>query len=401
MSFGVPAQVARDASDRAVALSTQIAALICLAAAIASVLAPGFFLLSGVRWWAAGCLLPMVAVLIVVVASRGTATMVVYIAVGAASTFIYTVALLQQTDSYHNTDLFVVALPLVALMLIGGSARDALVGVLWASVAYAVGDLAVFVAAIVTSREFMFDSISLSAYVFFMGLLLFYGLTRTSYRSAHTLILRTFREQRADEVRRAVAAELRTELHDTTLSELAAIAAAQPGPLPGRLRKRIESDISHWTDASQEADADTTTDENSWSTTELAEAIANARDAGLLVSVSGDRAPYIALPQDARRAVGLAARQCLVNVIKHSGQSSAEVMLSASSGTASVVVVDSGRGFDVGSLSAEGNDRMGLLHSVIERVERVGGSVSVFSRPGAGTSVLMVVPSDDSEGAQP
>jgi signal transduction histidine kinase len=35
---------------------------------------------------------------------------------------------------------------------------------------------------------------------------------------------------------------------------------------------------------------------------------------------------------------------------------------------------------------------MGLLHSVIERVERVGGSVSVFSKPGAGTSVLMIVP---------
>jgi signal transduction histidine kinase len=380
-----------------VALSTLGAALICLASALASVLAPGFFLVGGVRWWAAGCLLPMVAVMIVVIATRRAATMVVYIAVGAASTFIYTVALLQQTASYQNTDLFVVALPVVALMLIGGSAQDALLGVLWATAAYAVGAFAVFVGAIVAGRQFRFDSISLAAYILLMGLLLFYGLTRGSHRGAHTLILRTFREQRADEVRRAVAAELRTELHDTTLSELAAIASAKPGPLSPRLRERLESDIRHWTEKSPETGAVAASDDSTWNTTELAEAIANARDAGLLVSVTGDRAPYIALPHDARRAVGLAARQCLVNVIRHSGQSSAEVMLSASAGTASVVVVDGGRGFDVGTLSDEGSNRMGLLHSVIERVERVGGSVSVFSRPGTGTSVLMVVPAQQHE----
>ncbi|QDZ16334.1 sensor histidine kinase [Humibacter ginsenosidimutans] len=394
MSFGVPAQVARDAGDRAVAMSTQVGALLCLVAALASVLAPGFFAAGGVRWWAAGCLLPMIALMVTVVVTRSATAMAVYIVVGAASTFAYTVALLQQTSSYQNTDLFVVALPIVALMLVGGSARDALQGVLWATAAYAVGALAVFMAAIVTDRQFRFDSISLAAYVMFMGMLLFYGFARGAHRGAHTLILRTFREQRADEVRRSVAAELRTELHDTTLSELAAIASADPGPLSPRLRERLESDIRHWTESAHRPAAAGTVDDSTWAASDLAKAITHARDAGLLVQVTGDRGPYIALPHHARRAVGLAARQCLVNVIKHSGQSSAEVMLSASGGSTSVVVVDAGRGFDVGTLTVEGNDRMGLLHSVIERVERVGGSVSVFSRPGAGTSILMVVPSD-------
>jgi len=319
--------------------------------------------------------------------------MVVYIIVGSASTFVYTIALLQQTVSYTNTDLFVVALPLVALMLIGGSGADARVGVLWATAAYAAGDLAVFAAAVVSDHEFRFESISLATYVLFMGMLLFHGVTRSAYRGAHTLMLRTLREQRADEVRRAAAAELRAELHDTTLSELAAVAASTPGPLAPRFRERLESDIRHWTEQTghRVSGADTT-GESDWRATELSQAVEHARDSGLVVDLTGDRSTYTRLHTDARRALGLAARQCLVNVLKHSGQSKAEVMLSATPEMVSLVVVDAGRGFEVSTLTTEGSDRMGLLHSVIDRIERVGGSVSVFSKPGAGTSVLMVVP---------
>jgi signal transduction histidine kinase len=399
MSLGVPAQVAREAGSHAVARSTQVAALICLAAAATSVLAPGLFLLGGVRWWAVGCLLPMTAVLIVVMTRPSVGAKAAYVAVGAASTFVYTIALLEQTTAYTDTDLFVVALPLMALMLIGGSESDVRIGVLWATIAYAIGDLAVFAAAAVAGREFRFDAISLGAYVLFMTLLLFYSLTQGAYRSAHASIMRMLRQQHADELRRALAGELRAELHDTTLSELAAIATAVPGPVPERFRERLQADILHWTEDAQRADAQSSAEEGGWGATELAQAIEQARDAGLVVEVSGDPAPYTFLHNDARRAIGLAARQCLVNVLKHSGQSSAEVMLSASGGAVSLVVVDPGRGFDVGTLKAEGNDRMGLLHSVIERVERVGGSVSVFSRPGAGTSVLMVVPAATEAGA--
>ena len=399
MSLGVPAQVAREAGNHAVARSTQIAALICLAAAVASVLAPGLFLLGDVRWWAAGCLVPMAALMIVVMAGPSVGAMVAYIAVGAASTFFYTVALLEQTVAYKDTNLFVVALPLMALMLIGGSGSDSRVGVLWATLAYAVGDLAVFAAAWMSGREFRFDSISLGTYVLFMTLLLFHGVTLGAYRGAHTLIMRMLRQQHADELRGVLAAELRAELHDTMLSELAAVATAVPGPVSERFRERLQAGIRHWTDDAQHANAQGSRDEGGWRATELAQAIAHARDAGLVVDVSGDLVPYTSLQADARRAVGLAARQCLVNVLKHSGQSSAEVMLSASGGAVSLVVVDAGRGFDVGTLTAEGSDRMGLLHSVIERVERVGGSVSVFSRPGAGTSVLMVVPAETEGGA--
>jgi signal transduction histidine kinase len=47
-------------------------------------------------------------------------------------------------------------------------------------------------------------------------------------------------------------------------------------------------------------------------------------------------------------------------------------------------VSDDGRGFDLGSISAEGG--MGLI-SMRERTERLGGTLDVKSVPGEGTSV--------------
>ncbi|WP_460567252.1 sensor histidine kinase [Humibacter soli] len=393
MSLGMPAQVAREAGNRAIATSTQVGALICLGAAFISVLAPGFFLIGGVQWWAAGILLPMAALVIVVMVTESKLAMLAYVVVGCVSTFAYTVAVLQQTPSYTNTNLFVIALPLIALMLIGGSGHDTRVGVLWATAAYGLGDLAVFVASVVVGRQFRLDSVSLTAYVLFMALLLFHGVTRGWYRGAHALILRTLREQHIDEVRLQVAAELRAELHDTTLSELAALATAQPGPLAPKLRERLESDIRHWTTGPHRAqERRNVSDRTEWRESELARAIDHARDSGLVVDVTGDRRAYAELPPEVRRALGLAARQCLVNVLNHSGQSNVELAVSASHDEVSILIVDPGRGFDVSVISRQGSDRLGILHSVVDRIERVGGSVSIYSKPGAGTTVLMFAP---------
>jgi signal transduction histidine kinase len=49
-------------------------------------------------------------------------------------------------------------------------------------------------------------------------------------------------------------------------------------------------------------------------------------------------------------------------------------------------VSDDGRGFDLGSIGAEGG--MGLV-SMRERTEKLGGKLDVKSAPGAGTSVFV------------
>jgi signal transduction histidine kinase len=126
-----------------------------------------------------------------------------------------------------------------------------------------------------------------------------------------------------------------------------------------------------------------------WQESRLAAAVDAARDAGLQVNVSGDLTVLARLTREASRALGLAVRQCLANVLQHSGTDRAEVALYGTEGEVTVMVVDSGRGF---SESETAKDRMGLRNSVRTRVEQAGGTVRLWSTPGRGTSVMIRVP---------
>ena len=48
-----------------------------------------------------------------------------------------------------------------------------------------------------------------------------------------------------------------------------------------------------------------------------------------------------------------------------------------------------------------GSDRLGLRQSVRKRIERLGGSVVIWSRPGAGTSVLLTLPAGPAPAGTP
>jgi signal transduction histidine kinase len=52
-------------------------------------------------------------------------------------------------------------------------------------------------------------------------------------------------------------------------------------------------------------------------------------------------------------------------------------------------VLDEGQGFDQARVPA---DRLGLRASVRERLAAVGGGVTIWTRPGQGTSVMLRVP---------
>jgi signal transduction histidine kinase len=85
-----------------------------------------------------------------------------------------------------------------------------------------------------------------------------------------------------------------------------------------------------------------------------------------------------------------ALRECLENARRHSGVRAADVIVIVDDdGRASVVVVDEGRGFDPDAVPP---DRLGLRDSVTGRLTDVGGSVTVWSGPGSGTSLLLRVP---------
>jgi signal transduction histidine kinase len=87
-----------------------------------------------------------------------------------------------------------------------------------------------------------------------------------------------------------------------------------------------------------------------------------------------------------------AVGQALDNVVEHAAATRAAVFAEEDAGAVVVTVRDDGRGFayDERRLLAEG--KIGLAKSVKGRVEQLGGSMAVTSRPGAGTEVELRVP---------
>jgi signal transduction histidine kinase len=89
------------------------------------------------------------------------------------------------------------------------------------------------------------------------------------------------------------------------------------------------------------------------------------------------------------------AQEALTNVVRHAEAQSVSVLLDKRDGRAILVVEDDGKGFDVDQLRRTGSpaQKLGLL-GMEERAALVGGSLTIESRPGAGTAVFVEVPLD-------
>lgn len=97
----------------------------------------------------------------------------------------------------------------------------------------------------------------------------------------------------------------------------------------------------------------------------------------------------ILLPQPALDAFLYAISECLENVRRHAGVTSAHVTITDDATMVRAMITDAGRGFSPDQVAEQ---RLGLKESVIARIQEIGGSARVFSAPGAGTTVLLEVP---------
>ena len=86
-------------------------------------------------------------------------------------------------------------------------------------------------------------------------------------------------------------------------------------------------------------------------------------------------------------------RELLFNVTKHAGTAVARVVAERLDGHVRIAVEDEGAGFDPAALDEPSASGLGLS-SVRERLELVGGTLTLASAAGEGTSVTMVVPSN-------
>ena len=86
------------------------------------------------------------------------------------------------------------------------------------------------------------------------------------------------------------------------------------------------------------------------------------------------------------------AQEALTNVATHARATRVEVSIQKLSNSIRMTINDNGKAFEVGRvLSAKRHKRLGLL-GMRERVEMVGGTFSITSTPGQGTSIRAEIP---------
>jgi signal transduction histidine kinase len=89
---------------------------------------------------------------------------------------------------------------------------------------------------------------------------------------------------------------------------------------------------------------------------------------------------------EALAALAAAAREALVNAAKHAGVETVSLYAEVEAHEVSVFVKDRGVGFDMDTIAT---DRQGVRGSIVGRIERHGGQVTVRSSPGEGTEIQM------------
>lgn len=394
MSLGIPAHLAPQALSRAFARGQHAVALTCVAGSLLVVLVFQWSDFGAVLWPAALALLPLLFLLWLNDRSRTSFSSASYLIVGGAGVYWYALTFSLQTLPTLSVDAFSTTLPKIALIMVGGSGAGLLAGVLWATAGYLVAEIAVGAAVLQSGRPLYFDLMTFLTLAALFAILVLVDVGRRSSWRTQPRLHRAARDEQIDALRYRIEAKAAALMHDTLLSHLAAIANSNPGKLPPALQSRMERDLEiligeEWlSEGSAAVDAKARTD---WRASGLYAAIQESRLMGLEVESTGDLAAVARLDQESSTALGLAVKQCLVNVLKHSGTTQAEVAVYGSESDVSVMVVDTGKGF----MEAEtGADRLGLRNSVRRRIEAIDGTVQVWSTPGRGTSIMIRVPAD-------
>jgi len=101
---------------------------------------------------------------------------------------------------------------------------------------------------------------------------------------------------------------------------------------------------------------------------------------------------------EARSTVFQAAREMLLNTVKHADATRIGIAIKREADLLQVCISDDGRGFDLAEDRAKKSSAGGFgLINVQRRIEHLGGNIRIESRPGNGTCVTIIVPLDISQ----
>lgn len=177
-------------------------------------------------------------------------------------------------------------------------------------------------------------------------------------------------------LREAVVRQRRRLMHDDLIATLTTLS--RPGSVPAATVQQTCRDLAEQID---DLDSDVHPQEP-----DLVAALRReASRSGLEVELSG---PPLASPVEPTVLAALrrATAETLRNVRRHAGVSEARIEWAQRDDRIIVTVGDRGRG------SSQLTEGWGLMHSVREPIEQVGGTVTLSSAPGRGTTVQLETP---------
>lgn len=397
MSLQLPPQLAPRSITRSFARALHAVGFTCLAAALVLTFAYQNAYPENVLWPAMVALVPMGVLLWLDNRGRSFFVSASFLAVGAIGVFVFVLTYYNQPHPITVSDAFAPAIVKIPLVIVAGVGSGLLPRIAWCVAGYVASGVASAAAMLVSGARFSFDVTTFLAVLLLIVIFVLANESRRKTRRSQPLLYRAARDEELAALRYRIEVRAAALMHDTVLSHLAAVAGAPPGSDLRNLRQTIEHDLDVLVDQEWLRDERFDSIDShllDWQESALFAAIQEAEAMGLQVETTGDFAVILRLDRAQSLALGLAVKQCLVNVLRHAGTDRAEVAIDGSSDEVTVMVVDAGRGF---SEAETGTDRLGLKQSVRRRVEAIGGAVQVWSTPGRGTSIILRIPVVETE----
>ena len=203
------------------------------------------------------------------------------------------------------------------------------------------------------------------------------------WRLANELI-----EERTSRIRTQARAEMAAHLHDSVLQTLALIQRAKEPREMATLARTQERDLRAWLYGRAPS-------VHGVRLHDAIDAMAGRLELAHQVKVEAVVVGDAELDDDLRALVS-ACSEAVLNAAKHAGVAEVSVYVEVEDDQVNAFVRDGGVGFDRDTVPG---DRRGIADSIVQRLERHGGSAEIRSRPGAGTEVHLHLPRRMAAGA--
>jgi signal transduction histidine kinase len=194
-----------------------------------------------------------------------------------------------------------------------------------------------------------------------------------------------FDVERQERVRADERARVAAHLHDSVLQTLTLIQRNAHDPQrTAQIARRQERELRTWLYGNEPSQPGTTRLEPALA--QVASRVEENHGVKVEVVTVGDTHD---IDPSAIEGLVAATQEAATNAAKHAGVAKIDIFAERRGDAIEVFVRDAGAGFDPNEIDA---DRKGVRLSIIDRMQRYGGSAVIHSEPGVGTEVELIQP---------